>query len=252
MKPIFINFPENTNQTINENSNHTYNCTIASSNRTTVQWVSSRGPIPECVSDAWSCNNSNCFVENQPCVTSSVTVTEELFLVHSLILYLYSASGNHSDQYTCRVQGLDEQVVRRHNLTIQQSLAVSVNVSTIVRTEGVINNDKNEILIPLVTESVSALILVMLASTIIVIVKLYCYIKNRRGRQEGDDGNREIELATTSPTERIAEEDEWEFPREKLKLLQKIGKIAIWQSLCIFVIGTYIRYCRCWKFWPSV
>ena len=225
MKPIFISFPENTAQVIDEDSNHIYNCTVASSNRTTVQWVSSRGPIPECVSDTWFCNNSDCLAKNLLCVNSSVTVTEELFLVHSLILYLNNVSGNHSDQYTCRVQGINEEVVRRNNLIIRQSLVVLVNVSTIVRTKDAINNGGNKILIPLVTASVSVLILVMLVSTIIVMVKLYCYIKNPCGRQETEDGNQEIELATTSPTKKIAE-DEWEFPREKLKLLQKIGKIA--------------------------
>ena len=244
MRPRFITFPENASQVINEDTAHVYNCTVASSNRTKVQWLSSRGPIPECInvnSMASSCNN--CFTENQPCVTSSVMVTEELFLVHSLILHLYNVTGNHSDQYTCKVQGIDANLVRRNDLIIQQSIVIFVNVSTTVRTDAKVD-DGNKIIIPLVSASVSTLILILLVFTIIVMVKLFCYVNNPCGRQATEDSNQEIELTvTTSPTKKIVKEDEWEFPREKLKLLQKIGKTATanqidassWSYVCMYI-----------------
>lgn len=243
MKPRYITFPENASQVIDEATDHVYNCSVASSNRTTVQWLSSRGPIPECInvnSSASSCNN--CFTENRPCVTSSVMVTEELFLVHSLILHLYNVTGNHSDQYTCKVQGIDAKLVRRNNLMIQQSIVVFVNVTTTTRTDVKVD-DGNKIIIPLVSASVSTLILVMLVSTIIVMVKLFCYIKNPGGSQVTEDGNQEIELTATSPTKKVVKEDEWEFPREKLKLLQKIGKTVIANQMVYMrlVIRTYIH-----------
>ena len=228
MKPRFITFPENASQVVDMDTNHVYNCTVASSNRTKVQWLSSKGPVPECININLSSSCNNCFIENQPCVTSNVMVTEELFLVHSLILHLYNVTGNHSDQYTCKVQGIDERLVRRNSLMIQQSIVVFVDVSTTTRTDATVD-DGNKILIPLVSASVSTLILVMLVFTIIVMVKLFCYVKNPCGSHatEDGDGNQEIELTATSPTKKVVEEDEWEFPREKLKLLQKIGKIAI-------------------------
>ena len=241
MKPNFINFPENSSEVVDEDTDHVYNCTVASSNRTKVQWLSSRGPVPECINDnslAPSCNN--CFTENRPCVTSSVTVAEELFLVHSLILHLYNVSANHSDQYTCKVQGIDEELVRRNNLMIQQSIVVFVNV---METDAnVAIDDGNKILIPLVSASVSTLILIMLVFTIIVMVKLFCYFKNPCGSHATEDGNQEIELTPTSPTKKAVKEgDEWEFPREKLKLLQKIGKIAIANHMDACYWYTYIQ-----------
>ena len=239
MKPKFINFPENTSQVIAEDTDHVYNCTVASSNRTKVQWLSTRGPIPECIDNSSAPLCNNCFTENRPCVTRSVSVTEELFLMHSLILHLYNVSANHSDHYTCKVEGIDEVLVRRNSLMIQQSIVVLVNVSTITEADPNVDNGNN-MLIPLVSASVSTLIFIMLVFTIIVLVKLFCYAKNAGGSQTTEDGNQEIELTATSPTKKVVKEDEWEFPREKLKLLQKIGKITIANQMVVcYWLHTY-------------
>ena len=57
-------------------------------------------------------------------------------------------------------------------------------------------------------------------------IKLCCYVKSPYRSSEAGN-NQETELTTTMTTKKVVEDDNWEFPREKLKLLQKLGKVAI-------------------------
>lgn len=256
MKPNFINFPENVSQVIDEGTSHVYNCTVATSNTTRIQWVFRGTPIPDCnyIDSFGSSRNSH--VTEKPCVTSSVLVTEELFLIHSFILQLRNVTVDVSGQYTCRVQGIDEEIVKRNNLMIQNSIEISVNVAN-TEIDANVNdadiNDANKIIIPLVGVLASALISIMSIFIIITVVKLFCYVKKPHGSHGIEDINQEIELTSTLPTKKVleVEEDDWEFPRDKLKLLQKIGKIIIKKQSngCYCVLLVYIH--RCWEFWSS-
>lgn len=212
---------------IDEGADDVYNCTVASSNRTKVHWVFRGAPIPECnYNNSFGPSQNICLTDNQPCITRSVSVTEELYLVHSLILHVCgNAAANISGHYTCEVQGLDKELVKLNKLTIQQSIYIYVNVTNDANVDEV--QERDQIIIPLVSASASVLIFVMSISIIIVTVKLLCYVKRPCGSHEtGDDANQEMELASTLPTKKIIEEDDWEFSREKLKLLQNIGKIV--------------------------
>lgn len=227
MKPKFISFPENVSQMLDEGTHSRYNCTVASRNGTKVEWIFGGVPIPECNhnnSRFVLSHNYTCLLENQPCVIRNVTVAEELFLVHSLILHLCSASTNHSGQYTCEVQGIDEEVVKYNNLITQQSIEVFIHAGSNIGVDTNVDEGSNSMIILLIVASVSMLIFIMLICVIIIMVKLFCYVKNPSSTEETGDSNQEMELTTTSPTKKIIDEDDWEFPREKLKLFQKIGK----------------------------
>ena len=231
---------------IDEGVDDTYNCTVASSNRTRVQWVFREAPIPECSYNSHNPSWNNCQTESQPCVTSRVSVTEELFLVHSLILHLCNVTAEASGQYTCEVQGIDEKVAKRNNLLTRESINIYVNDKKESTTN--IDDESDRIIIPLVSALASVLIVTMSIVVSVVMIKLFCYIKNPRTAHEAEDGNQEIELTSTLPTKKfVEEEDDWEFPREKLKLLQKIGKI-INQTDCW---GVCIYIYRRWQFWSS-
>lgn len=233
MKPNFISFPENTSEVVDEGTDKVYNCTVASSNRTEVRWVFEGAAIPDCIHNLFDPPCNNCRTDNKPyaCVTRDVSVTEELFLVHSLLLHIYNLSTIYSGQYTCKVQGIDEKVVRRNSLIIQKSIRVSINNSKVNEIDetgtSVVSNKRNDkIIISLVSAFASVLIFVMSIFMVIVVVKLFCYINNPRGNREALNSMQEIEQTSTITMKKI-EEDGWEFPREKLKFLQKIGEAII-------------------------
>lgn len=214
---------------IDEGVDDTYNCTVASSNRTKVQWIFREAPIPECNYSSYDTSWNPCQIESRPCVTSRVSVTEELFLVHSLILHLCNVTADASGQYTCEVQGIDPRVAKLNNLITQQSVNIYINASNVQESSTSFDDENDKIIIPVVSVLASVLITVMSLFIVIVVIRLFCYIRSPRcAAYEAEDGNTDIEMTSTLPTKKfVEEEDDWEFPREKLKLLQKIGKIMM-------------------------
>ena len=238
---------------IYEGEDGTYNCTVASSNRTNVQWVFGGSSIPECNSFRPS-SNATCPSEKSSCVTSSVSVTEELFLVRSLILYLCSVTANIAGQYTCEVQGINEAIVKDYNLITQQSIEVSVhNMRIDTHIDDISDDRSNKIMSPLIIACGSSPIFIMLIVIVIMMIRIFRYVKNLCASRETLAGIQESELTLTR---KVFEEDNWEFPRDKLKLLQKIGKIVANDSYlikCIYYWCTlYYIPCRCWQFWSSI
>ena len=190
-----------------------------------MQWVFREAPIPECIYSSYNPSWNNCQTESRPCVTSRISVTEELFLVHSLILHLCNVTADASGHYTCEVQGIDDGVAKSNNLMTQQSIDIYVNVSNKQDSNTNVDDESDRIVIPLVSALALVLIIIMSIVIAMVMIKLFCYIKNPHVAREAEDANQEIELTSTLPTKKFVEEDDWEFSREKLKLLQKIGKI---------------------------
>jgi len=199
MRPIFVTFPTNVNQVVEEGSSNLYNCTVTSSNRTNLQWLFKGVAIPECKHDDLSSLQSN---QKAVCTSLTTSATEGgSVFIHSIGLHISGASVDISGQYSCKVQGINDVIVQQNNLIIQQAIVVTVNPTDDH------NNDKRSsqddksdgadwIIILLVSIS-AVLICVLSALLIFALVKVLLYMR-RHQNCETVDGSPEINL--TSPT----------------------------------------------------
>ncbi|XP_065920092.1 fibroblast growth factor receptor homolog 1-like isoform X2 [Dysidea avara] len=226
MKPIFISFPTNISQVINEGSSNMYNCTVTSSNRTTVQWLFKGVAVPECDDNNTMFQNI-CDVTNQKmiCTTRNISMAENFILVSSLNLHICNMTVKSSGEYTCVVQGIDNRVIYQNKLTVKQTIEVSVKptLGDIDNRDGASDVDNHDGASDVVVWIVSATAILIFVTSIFmigVVTKLLCYMKKHQTvSMQINTNHYDIELAV--PTT-IKKDDEWEFPRENLKLLQKL------------------------------
>jgi len=174
-----------------------YNCTVASSNRTTVQWLFKGVAVPECKYGEFPCLH-----ENQKLVcTISTTEAEGPFLVHSLSLYICGADESNSGQYSCKIQGFDYEIVQQNSVIIEKTIQITLNHSDDHKndkrsSDDEKDNDINWIIIILV--SISAVMMCVLSALLIsTLVKVLLKIRSHRSC-DMMDGSHEVNL--TSPT----------------------------------------------------
>ena len=198
---------------------------MTSSNRTTVQWLFKGVAVPECDDNSTLFQNI-CDTTNQKmiCTTRTISAAENFIVASSLNLHICNMTVNSSGEYTCAVQGIDIKVVHQNNLIVQQTVKVAVNAtSTDILDNGNSNDNSgsNNTTIWIVT----ATAVLMLALSIFMIgiaTKLLCYLKKHQTLSIQKSTNHyDIELAA-GPT-KMMRDNKWEFPRENLTLLQRLG-----------------------------
>ena len=246
MKPVFISFPTNASQVVDAGSSNMFNCTVISSNRTTVQWLFKGVTVPEC-NDDYTMFQNICDVTNQKiiCTTRTISVVENFVLVSSLNLHICNSTVNSTGDYTCAVQGIHISVVHQNNLIVQQTIEFYVNTTLRDLLDNSGGDGGYSVTIWIVCAT-AILIFALSAFMIGVVIKLLCYMKKHQTVSIQISTNQyDIELAVPAT---IKKDDEWEFPRENLKLLQKLGKTTL---IISFMYNNIVVY-RCWQFWSSI
>jgi len=198
MRPVFITFPTNVNQVVEEGSSSLYNCTVISSNRTKLQWLFEGVAVPECQHGDMSPLQSNV------CTSLTTSTTEGgLAFVHSIRLHIFDASVDSSGQYSCKVQGITDEIVQQNNLIVQQTIEVTVNPTDdhnndkrLRNSQGNKSDDANWIIILLV--SISAVLICVLSALLIsALVKVLLYMRRHQNAKMTDESH---EINLTSPT----------------------------------------------------
>ena len=176
-----------------------YNCTVASSNHTKVQWLFKGVAVPECKHDDFTCLHDS---EKAVCTSLTTSTTEEgSILVHSIGLHICGASVGSSGQYSCTVQGFNDKIVQQNNLIIKQTIEVTVNLADDHNKDKRNSQDDQSdgadwIIILLV--SISAVLICVLSALLIsALVKVLLYTRSHHNCEMMD---RSHEINLTSPT----------------------------------------------------